>query len=182
MKNSILTEFGGFTLIELLVVVLIIGILSAVALPQYTKAVAKARLSNMQVLVKSLKDAQEVHYMEHGVYATDFDSFDIDVPPYQTLSDLDLTCSAKTANYKKFSICPLTRRSFVAGKMRLSDNSLISFSMRLNQSPDTSTFFKHPIVCGGGSSPTNNLAQQLCKSMGGKNPYDDGSMTYYQIQ
>ena len=56
----------GFTLIELLVVVLIIGILSAIALPQYTKAVEKSRAAEAMQMLKTLRDAQAVCYLEHG--------------------------------------------------------------------------------------------------------------------
>ncbi len=56
----------GFTLIELLVVVLIIGILSSVALPQYTKAVHKARLTEVQMRSKALRDAVELYLLEDG--------------------------------------------------------------------------------------------------------------------
>ena len=54
----------GFTLIELLVVVLIIGILSAIALPQYTVAVEKSRVSEALVNLKYALQTRELEYLE----------------------------------------------------------------------------------------------------------------------
>ena len=70
----------GFTLIELLVVVLIIGILSAVALPQYERAVVKSRVATILPVLKSIKDAQEVYYMENGEYTENVEKLGIMLP------------------------------------------------------------------------------------------------------
>ncbi len=77
----------GFTLIELLVVVLIIGILSAVALPQYQKAVGRARYTQAQTLLESLYKAEQVYYMANGAYTTHFSDLDIDVPNKQKIQE-----------------------------------------------------------------------------------------------
>ena len=76
VKNS-----RAFTLIELLVVVLIIGILSAIALPQYTKSVKRARGAQAITMARSLADAANRYYLANGSYADiSFSNLDIDVP------------------------------------------------------------------------------------------------------
>ncbi len=70
----------GFTLIELSVVVLIIGILAAVALPQYNKAVEKSKSAEGLALLKSVGQAAQAYYLENGTHLTSFDQLSVDMP------------------------------------------------------------------------------------------------------
>ena len=71
----------GFTLIELLVVVLIIGILASIAVPQYTKAVEKARITEAAINLRAIADANQRYFMANGKYAGigDLELLDIDI-------------------------------------------------------------------------------------------------------
>ncbi len=112
----------GFTLIELLVVVLIVGILAAIALPQYQTAVLKSRFMSFMPTVRALINAQEVYYMANGEYAFDMSRLDVKIPadcrarsdvhaPNEILCGmdwlLDNTSGDNTVRgYMKVSYCP----------------------------------------------------------------------------
>jgi len=77
----------GFTLIELLVVVLIIGILSAIALPQYQVAVKKTKLATIKNLTRSIANAEEIYYMANGTYTINWEELDVTLPDRNHCTD-----------------------------------------------------------------------------------------------
>ena len=99
----------GFTLLELLVVVLIIGILVAIALPQYKKVIFKSRVASLQQALASIKSAEERYYLVNSQYTTNASNLDIDIT-YEKTSDhsvfiygkyfvIDLIRGSLTSNY-----------------------------------------------------------------------------------
>ncbi|MDZ7959686.1 MAG: type IV pilin-like G/H family protein [Aulosira sp. DedQUE10] len=82
-------ENEGFTLIELLVVIIIIGILSAIALPSFLNQANKAKQSEAKTYVGSLNKGQQAYFTEKGKFGN--------------LSDLGVGIKSQTVNYKYVS-------------------------------------------------------------------------------
>ncbi|MHC5598676.1 MAG: type IV pilin-like G/H family protein [Nostoc sp.] len=77
----------GFTLIELLVVIIIIGILSAIALPSFLNQANKAKQSEAKTYTGSLNRAQQAYYLENTAFSTQ-------------ISALGLGILSETVNYQ----------------------------------------------------------------------------------
>ena len=155
----------GFTLIELLVVVLIIGILAAVAVPQYQKAVLKSRFATVKEMAQSLANAEEVYYLANGKYTADFEALDIDLPPSEEEETDEATYSLRTFKNWSCRIYHGTTDSYANCGILKDGNNIMSYQV----------YMQHGTVdyvgqrwCVSASTDLTSLANQVCKNETGK--------------
>lgn len=153
---SVSNHKTGFTLIELLVVVLIIGILSAVALPQYQKAVEKSRAAEALSMMKSLSTGFEEYVLANGSVPRSFDV--LSVVPSNASPD-----GEGCIHSRNFKYCLSYRPGLQALQKRgLSGYGFIWYSSLHNVGVAGKKFYCYELK----NSPAQKAG--ICKGLGGK--------------
>ena len=164
------TTAFGFTLIELLVVVLIIGILAAIALPQYQKAVMKAHLATVKDMTSSLVQAEELYHLSNGSYTQDFDALDVTTP--EPLSST--TEGARTYRNFRNMQCILQNNASAHVNCGYTDdegNEIISVQTYLSKNTGISS----QTWCVAGTADLTATANKVCQA-------DTGKASHYASQ
>lgn len=96
----------GFTLLEVLIVVIIIGVLAAIALPQYSATLEKSKSAEAATNVGSIRTALDRYWYQNGSITTTISNLDIDDPNNVTnkLYTYSITDDGTTATTRVYTV------------------------------------------------------------------------------
>lgn len=97
--KKILTNKNGFTLIELMIVVAIIGILAAIAIPNFMNYQCKAKQAEAKASLGNIKTMQEAYKAEYDAYTTSMGDVGFSI----NTTDARYTYSIVSANSTTFT-------------------------------------------------------------------------------
>lgn len=156
---------SGFTLIELLVVVLIIGILASVALPQYTKAVEKSRMTEAMTALKNVAAAEEIYKMSNGNFTGNVLDLDIQYPGIDR--HLTGTDAFDTKNFRVMITEPGAVLSIGGSQPRFSAIAQRMLNGQVQTAGELAYFLRIAIDESGNVTRTCHGSETLCKSVSG---------------
>jgi type II secretory pathway pseudopilin PulG len=149
----------------MLVVVLIIGILAAIALPQYLRTVEKSRFMQLITFSSAVKKAEQIYFLQNDTYTSDFTLLDIEMPPGGSLSqnNTELTFSNE-----------LSLKIHIEGGKAV---CICAYSNKI-QVQHCNYFDRHRTDCRAEAG--NSFAASVCKSLGAVyNHTDTGDIDMY---
>ena len=105
----------GFTLIELLVVIIIIGILSAIALPSFLNQAAKAKQSEAKQYVGATNRAQQAYRIENASFASNSTALNLGLPDSTANYSYVVNGGTDTASINAKALDATSLKSFAGG-------------------------------------------------------------------
>ena len=106
---------SGFTLIELLIVVVIIGILSAIAIPKFQNTKGKAYLTSIKSDLRNLATAEEAYFYQNGTYSSSLIAINVNPSPGVTFTFGTVTGGGWGASATHPQAFPITCALFMGG-------------------------------------------------------------------